>query len=150
MSIEESGRLRVFVARDFSSKEPEQALKELAEKRGILHDLIVPGLEADGGEILRDVILPGIIEADRVLVLADEPNANVGFEAGLAIGFGKPTAIVTWSTEHPDWLQEPPFINTLVHHVEDISMLEAVLDSEEVWQNPISILVPAVPPCSTI
>lgn len=134
MNSKEQNVPYVFVVRDFTSEGLEQTLQNLVDKKYKNDTLIVPGLEDEGGEILRDVVLPGIIEAKRVLVLADEPNANVGFEAGLALGFGKPTVVVSWRTELPEWLQRSPFINTLVHRIDKLAQLEDLLTNEEVWK----------------
>jgi tetratricopeptide (TPR) repeat protein len=125
---------RVFVVRDFATAGLEQALQNLIRRPGRDYELRAPGVVREGGEILRDVVLPGIMEARRVLVFVDQPNANVGFEAGLAIGLGKPTALVQLRNDPQEWLERPPLINTLVHRLEALPDLYLLLEDEAIWQ----------------
>jgi tetratricopeptide (TPR) repeat protein len=125
---------RVFVVRDFATEGLEQALQNLIRRPGRDYELRAPGVVGEGGEILRDVVLPGIMEASRVLVFVDRPNANVGFEAGLAIGLGKPTALVQVGDERQLWLEHPPIINTLVHRLTGLSDLHRLVEDEAIWR----------------
>lgn len=100
--------MRIFVAWDFSGP-ANLTLQALQRRPPAGVEIDVPGLAAHGGEILRDRVLPGIVKADRVLVIADTPNANVGFEAGLALGLGRQVAFMVQRQPRPKWLEQPPF-----------------------------------------
>ena len=52
---------RVFVVRDFATEGLEQALQNLIRRPGRDYELRAPGVVGEGGEILRDVVLPGIM-----------------------------------------------------------------------------------------
>lgn len=125
---------RIFVVRDFSGAGLEQALQELVAAPASGYELRAPGIASDAGEILRDVVLEGIIDADRVLVVADRPNANVGFEAGLALGLGKPTLLVEFGGDGHSWIDRPPLLNTLVERRDDLDDLPDLVADEALWE----------------
>lgn len=47
-----------------------------------------------------------------MLALVDEPNGNVGFEIGLALGLGKPVLLAS-AYGAPDWVQRAPFAGSV-------------------------------------
>jgi tetratricopeptide (TPR) repeat protein len=132
----EEQRNILFVARDFATPGLEEALQELVRAPPRGYELRAPGVVSEGGEILRDVVVPGIMEASRVLAFVDRPNANVGFEAGLAIGLGKPTVLVRVGDDPQPWLEHPPVINTLVHRLERLRDLHQLVEDEAIWRQP--------------
>lgn len=93
----------------------------------------VPGLRPRTGTILEDLVLPGIGRADRVLAWVDRPNANVGFEIGLAVGLGKPLALAYQGVALPSWLGLPPLANHLVQRVDGVDALHKLLPKDEIW-----------------
>jgi len=98
----------------------------------------VPGLEGKGaaGEIFRDIVFPGIKKSQRVLVVTDRPNANVAFEAGLAIGFGKSISLVHFGANIPTWLTESVFKGFIVKAIEDIEALRGLVKDLNSWYTP--------------
>ena len=91
-------------------------LMELAAERG----LSVPGLDPRGGD-LTQVVLDGIKDHSRIVVFADRPNANVGYELGYALGhLNKSVALVfSVGAERPEWLRHPPLSGILCHAVRE-------------------------------
>jgi hypothetical protein len=91
-------------------------LMELSAERGVC----VPGLDRRGGDLI-DVVLNGINEHSRIVVFADRPNANVGYELGYALGHAdKRVALVfSISSERPEWLCYPPLSGILCHAVRE-------------------------------
>src|SRR5262249_55986251 len=98
----------------------------------------VPAMSTDvsGGHVLRDLVLKGIVESDRVLVVADRPNANVAFEVGLALGLGKMIALVHFGQEVPQWLKQSVFRGFIVNPISDLRSLNEVLQSDNAWHRP--------------
>jgi tetratricopeptide (TPR) repeat protein len=94
---------------------------------------VVPGIQPGSGEILRDVVVDGIRKASHVIVVVDRPNANVGFEAGLALGLGKAVTLVHYLPEPPQWLEGSLFRNYLSQGVHGVSDLERLAADERVW-----------------
>jgi predicted ATPase len=88
----------VFAIWDLSSNETRISLQGLAKRppEGFRISFADPGKL--GGDLLNDFLIPGIYSADRVLVVAPldwSAMPAIGFEIGLAIGLGKPIAVVT-------------------------------------------------------
>lgn len=84
---------KVFVLWDLSSSEILIALQALERRppEGFAFSFADPG-KTSGGDLLNDVLVPGIRAADAVLVI-DPPKQEsvpVSFELGIAIGIGKP------------------------------------------------------------
>ena len=132
-----SHKQRVFVVWDFTIIGLDLMLTSLKSGPPAGFEIDVPGLEGQGGgsgELLHDVLLPGIENSDKVLVVTDRPNANVAFEAGLAVGFGKPIALVCFRAEIPAWLKESAFKGYLVKTVSEIGELRRLIEQE--WKRP--------------
>jgi len=89
-------------------------LMELSAELGVG----VPGLERRGGD-LTDAVLNGIKGHSRIVVFADRPNANVGYELGYALGLaGRQVALVfSIGSERPEWLRHPPMSGILCQAV---------------------------------
>jgi hypothetical protein len=109
---------KIFVVWDHTSQGIRSALEALERRPPMNVVFDVPMLKPAAGAILSDVVVPGVRDADRVLVVVDKPNANVGFETGLALGLGRPIALLAQRTPLPHWLQEPPFSNQLVQTID--------------------------------
>src|SRR6185503_18621237 len=88
------------------------------------------------GEIFRDIVLPGIKRSERVLVVTDRPNANVAFEAGLAIGFGKSISLVHFGADIPTWLKDSVFKGFIVQSIKDIETLRRLVINSNSWYTP--------------
>lgn len=134
MSIEVAAGERIFVAWDSSSTSMKINLEGLKEGEAFKHyDIDVPVLEPAAGSILNDIVIPGIKKADRVLVLTDRPNANVGFEAGLAWGLGKPILLAYRGRKLPLWTKIPPFKNYIKSSWYGVSDLEQMIKEKKYW-----------------
>lgn len=87
---------KVFVLWDLSSSEVRIALQALARKPppGFSVSFADPE-KKNVGDLLNDVLVPGLREADMVLFINPMPQAMIplGFELGLAIGMEKPLAM---------------------------------------------------------
>lgn len=123
--------MHVYVIRDFSS-EPVRILLEgmrelFPEWNGepIIWD--IPGLQAQGGQIARDIVYRPIRACDHAIVLLDTPNANVAWEAGLALGFGKSVRLAYVGAELPQWTQLGALKNLVLHHLSDVTAAEKLL-----------------------
>lgn len=138
----ELGRLegraqRVFVVWDFTITGLDLMLTALRDRPPNGFEIEVPGLEDRGGgrgELLHDVLVPGIANSDKVLVVTDRPNANVAFEAGLATGFAKPIALVCFRSEIPEWLKQSAFKGYLVKTVSQVTELRELIQGQ--WKVP--------------
>ncbi len=123
--------MRVYVIRDFSS-EPVRVLlegmRELFTEYGgepLVWD--IPGLQPQGGQIARDIVYRPIRACDHAIVLLDTPNANVAWEAGLALGFGKSVRLVYVGGELPPWTQTGALKNLVLHHLSDLAGADKAL-----------------------
>jgi hypothetical protein len=130
---------QTFVVWDFSIPGLEMLLHRLARKTPAGVELNIPGLAGKGGagEIFQDIVLPGIQNNDRVLVITDRPNANVAFEAGMALGFGKKLALLHFGWEVPKWLNESPFRGHLVRAVKNVDEIRETLEDAKSWFDPL-------------
>lgn len=121
---------RVFVIRDFSSPGVRMFLDGLKdiydsyENRQLIWNIL--GLEPQGGEI-AELVQRGIREADHIVALLDSPNANVGWEVGLALGFGKSLQFAYLGGELPSWAQIGALKNLVLHHVQDVEGADRLL-----------------------
>lgn len=92
----ESARQKVFAIWDQSTPEVQTLCEKLVRRppEGIL--LSFASLAAKTPDLLEETVLPGIQSADRVLVIqpSDADVVPVAFQMGLAIGLGKPLAIL--------------------------------------------------------
>lgn len=138
--------ISVFVVWDFTIRGLKYILTRFRDNPPEGYHIEVPSLEGKGaaGEIFRDIVLPGIQKSERVLVVTDRPNANVAFEAGLAIGFGKSISLVHFGAAIPSWLHESIFKGFIVRSITDIKDLrELVIDLDSWYTPPIYDDVPA-------
>jgi len=137
-----------FVVWDFTIDALQITLESLQDAPPDGHRVRVPGLSRDAGTILFDVVMEGIEEADRVLVVTDKPNANVGFEAGVALALGKSMLFAHYGHELPEWSSRPPLRNYLQNHFTDIVGLEELLLDEDAWWSaPAATALPEDGPC---
>jgi predicted ATPase len=102
---------KIFVLWDLSNSEVRITLQALARKppEGISLSFADPE-KVNGGDLLADILVPGIQAADIVLVVAPPAHAfvPVAFELGIAISLGKPIA---WaSTEQPEYPAVPSLL----------------------------------------
>jgi hypothetical protein len=126
--------MKVFVVWDHTTPSLTKTLDSLKRRppADVLFD--VPMLAPAAGEVLRDVVVPGILDADRVLVVVDKPNANVGFETGLALGLGRKVALLVQRSPRPSWLSQPPFSNLMVQSIDGASAIKRLLE-QNIWQS---------------
>jgi hypothetical protein len=123
--------MRVYVIRDFSSEPVRillEGMRELYTELGgepLAWD--IPGLQPQGGQIARDIVYRPIRGCDHAIVLLDTPNANVAWEAGLALGFGKSVRLVYVGGELPPWTQSGALKNLVLHHLSDLSGADKAL-----------------------
>jgi hypothetical protein len=128
---------RLFVVWDFTTPgDLGMTLERLVEEPPVGFEVRVPGLQARSAEIVTGEVLPGLFEADRVLVFVDRPNVNVGFEAGLAVAFGKPIQVVSWNEENPEWMNRPPFTDLCVGRPRNIEGLRRLVVAEPSFEMP--------------
>src|SRR3954463_4270059 len=65
----------------------------------------IPFLGRGGREIGRDMLERGLKEADHVIALLDQCSASVGWQLGLAFGWGKSLQLWYAGTTPPTWTQ---------------------------------------------
>lgn len=123
----------IFVVWDFTIKGLKITLESLVQSPPHGYRVRVPGLSYQAGTILDKIVLEGISRADRVLIITDKPNANVGFEAGLALGLGKRIQFAHFGRHLPTWSSQPPLRNYLQGSFSDINELEALLLKDDAW-----------------
>ncbi len=96
------------------------------------------------GRLWDDAVAVDLAAADRVLAIVDEPNANMAFELGYALGLGKPYALLTAGEARPAWLAGALLKDLLVNpDGEDIATIRRVL-ADPRWGPPL----PCPPPGS--
>ena len=128
---------RVFVVWDVTTQALKLMLQSLPREPGDAQWFDVPCLGPVGGDLLRDVVLRGLRQADGVLVVLGPPNANVGFELGAAVAMGKPVCLVHHAASLPAWLAKgPPFSGTYVNGVTEVDDILAVAGTPEAWSAP--------------
>ncbi len=97
---------RVFVIRDMTDDTLDLTLDKLSEEEeqppGMR--LYIPG-KTKGRQVgaIAEYVRDHIEKAHRCLALVAEPNINVGFEIGFALGRGKPIGLATTLEEIPAW-----------------------------------------------
>lgn len=101
-------KARVFIIWDFELHSIRPTLEGLAAHPPEGYEVFVPGVseEVPTGRVFEDRVRKRLDASDRVLVLTDLPNANVGFELGYALGRGKPVILASIQTKLPDWVAE--------------------------------------------
>jgi hypothetical protein len=123
--------VRVFVAWDFSDIAAHALLDGCCGSTDGLPDgqnieWLVPGITLGAaGVIGSDIVEKGIREADRVIALVDHANANVGWEAGYAIGLGIPVSFGVLRPK-PTWAERGALAGLYlesVHGPEDLLKL---------------------------
>ena len=136
--VSTQAEITVFVVWDFTIRGLKHILARFQNSSPEGYRIEVPGLEGKGaaGEIFRDIVLPGIKRSDRVLVVTDRPNANVAFEAGLAIGFGKSISLVHFGADIPAWLQDSVFKGFVVRSIKDVEALRGLVKDLNSWYTP--------------
>ncbi len=101
------GPKKVFVIWDMTIKVGKLTLQGLERTEG--WDVKLPGTDIEAGQIWKDIVEPGISNADFVLALVDTPNANVGFEIGYAYGRDRVLQVARFGEDLPKWMKLPPF-----------------------------------------
>lgn len=123
--------MQVYVIRDFAAENVRvflEGLRELyAEWNGEPLTWDIPGLQAQGGQIARDIVYLPIKKTDHAIALLDAPNANVAWEVGLALGWGKSVRLVYVGGELPAWTQIGALKNLVLHHVSDVAAADKIL-----------------------
>jgi tetratricopeptide (TPR) repeat protein len=133
---DEDGGDVIYVAFDSRIEGLGEALGQLIQESGA-ERFVAPGIGDDAGEILRDIVLPALDGASQVIVMLDRPNANVGFEVGLALGLGKKVALLCFGREKPAWLDRSLFRSYRVEPVRDAAGIRAAL-GKDVWVHPLA------------
>lgn len=98
-------------------------------------DWCIPGVTAAGKEMARDVIIAGVRGADHVIALLDRPSASVGWQVGLALGWGKSLQLASIGAELPSWTQVGALKGLFTHHLNDVTAMRALLQPL-LWQLP--------------
>jgi hypothetical protein len=120
--------VQIFVVWDFKTAgDLRAALQQLADHPPDGRAVRAAGLRQQSSEILRGEILPAMIESSHVLAFVDAPNANVGFEIGLARGLGRPVTLARWGTRMPEWLPQTPLADILVRQVDSLDALRQLV-----------------------
>ena len=130
----------VFVVWDSTMPGLDVILASLRKRPPAGIKILVPALDTDvgAGEVFRDQVLPDILNSDQVLVITDRPNANVAFEAGLALGFGKPISLVHFGPSVPEWIESSVFKGFVVNPLADLTQLKEALQSGQHGTGPWS------------
>ncbi len=131
---------RVFVVWDSTTPGLEVILTSLKKRPPNGMTIQVPALstEVGAGEIFRNIVLPGIQKSERVLVITDRPNANVAFEAGLALGFRKPISLVHFGPVVPEWVKLSVFRGFVDQKVGGLEELKNTLQNQDAWYPPVA------------
>jgi hypothetical protein len=89
-----------------------------------------------GGDVTHSVF-QGIAQAEGFVgILGEEPNVNVCFELGLALGLGKKVIAACWAAESPHkWTTKvSPLTNFITPCVKTADALRDLVDRPDVWQ----------------
>lgn len=124
----------IFVIRDFEIDQVVGLALEFLAKYppdGAL--LSVPGVPGavEQGRLIADVLDPAIARSQYVIAFMDTPNANVGFELGFALGSDRHVALVSASTELPEWLHAAPLSGYLVQTGVQLPQLQEIIEQDE-------------------
>jgi hypothetical protein len=132
--------VRVFVVWDFSIPGLELILSAVDRRQPQGFDVFIPGLKnrLSAGEIFRTVIVPQVQKSDRVLVITDRPNANVAFETGIALGFGKQVSLVHFGPV-PGWLEKSGLRGHIVNEVSSAETIRESIQSPNCWYTPKAV-----------
>jgi formylglycine-generating enzyme required for sulfatase activity len=108
--------MRLFIVWDSEIPQARNLLQDVT--RSAEPHLVALGLEPGQGTPLDRVLLQlrgadSFPPCDGVIALVDYPNANVGLEIGLALGFGRRVALVALRGK-PDWCKAAPLKEQLV------------------------------------
>lgn len=127
MVIDKLSVSRIFLAWDFSTEAIRDTLESLKRHDQLDLTFDIPGLVSPEPaiDLLRDVVYSGISDAHRVMALLEKPNANVGFEVGLAWGMNKDVALATFGSR-PAWLNQTPFAHLLTEQATTARELRAI------------------------
>jgi hypothetical protein len=95
----------------------------------------VPGITlAAAGDIGREIVEASIGAADRTIALVDNANANVAWEAGLAMGLGKPVGLGSLRPM-PSWAQQGALEGQFLPHLRDYDDLCRLVEAPD-WRPP--------------
>src|SRR5262249_58191124 len=117
---------RIFVIWDFTVRTFHTVLTSLCDSPPAGVSVTALAVADAGGSILPDVVR-AIASADAALVLTDRPNANVGFETGLALGLGKRVGLIYWGSRLPAWMGRSPGVNMLDRGVTSLGAIRTLL-----------------------
>jgi hypothetical protein len=144
----------VFVAWDFAD-DLTRTLLAAAAKFGLKLatgepvEWRIPGLTVPASGLIGvDVVARELASADLVLALVDRPNANVGWEAGLGMGFGKPIRFGTLAAAKAPWTRQGPMAGLYVQLLEGWQDLIGLIGESPDWNQPK--LAPPVGPGKTV
>ena len=126
------GMIRVFVVWDSKTRDLRTTLESLSKYWPDGMEVHILGLSPNAGEIHADLVVREIQRADRVLAVLSRPNANVGFEIGVAYGLGKEIALAILGPKLPDWADRPPLANFLVLPFTGVQDLRDALP-QKIW-----------------
>ena len=88
----------MFVIWDEQHEPVRLPLEALARRPPKGMEIVVPGLLSHPGDYLHDVLVPGIRDADRVVLFdSGSERRSLDFRVGLALGFQKPIAVVIYA-----------------------------------------------------
>lgn len=136
-TVADSEPLRAFVVRDFEADRTLDSLLRRLKRAPPRHTTVdIPGLQHRSAEILADTVLPGIQTADVVLAIISRPNANVGFELGLALSFGKPLVLAHYGRQQPNWLKDSVFSNFELRSFTNLNSCRALIENDDAWYRP--------------
>jgi hypothetical protein len=129
--------VKVFVVWDFSIPGLDLVLSSVDRRQPQGFDVFIPGLKnrSSAGEIFRTIVVPEIRARDRVLVVTDRPNANVAFEAGIALGFGKQVSLVYFGVL-PGWLDKSGLRGHIVNQVSGADAVREAIQNPNFWYTP--------------
>lgn len=117
--------MRVFVIWDLAAvgiKPLLEAVPELyPEHEGRPLRWQIPGITMTGRQTARDVIHQGIRSADHVIALLEKPSASVGWQVGLALGWGKSLQLAFVGEALPAFTQVGVLKGLFAHPLADIA-----------------------------
>jgi hypothetical protein len=121
---------RIFVVWDTRTRTLRSQLDWLRREHPKRFD--VPCLVPKVGPICENV-MGGILEADGILVIIDAPNANVGFELGVALAVAPRICVAYHSKERPKISNLVPFAGFSVVQFLSMEQLLETLDQRSAW-----------------
>lgn len=92
----------------------------------------IPGLSPDGPLLTVEDTYQSIRDADHIIALVDRPNANVGWEVGLALGWRKSIRLGHVGRDRPRWTERSAIRGWIQHRICDVSDLGHLLSGMQV------------------